>query len=255
MDAIRFGHGIRALRKRRGWRQEDLARKAQVSRGAVARIEQGRGDRVPYRTLATIADALGARVFVRLEWQGEALDRLIDARHATLVDLVVSELSMHGWLTRTEATFNVYGERGSVDVIALHPATGIVLVVEVKSAIPELGAMLMTLDRKVRLAPRVALDQGWKPRSIGRLLVVADGRSTRRRLTEHAATLETAFPVRGWEVRRWLRQPTVEPRWSGLWIPAADRQTVGRDRSRVRKVSAERGQHSAIPAVDRETVG
>lgn len=255
MDPIRFGRGIRALRQRRGWRQEDLAREARLSRGAVARIEQGRGDRVPYRVLATVAATLGARVFVRLEWQGELLDRLIDARHAMLVELVVRELSLHGWLVRTEATFNVYGERGSVDVIGLHSATGVCLVVEVKSALPELGAMLATLDRKVRLAKRIAEDAGWKPRSIARLLVVLDDRSTRRRLRAHAAILDAAFPIRGWDVRRWLRHPSAEPRWSGLWVPAGDPQTVGVAKARVMRRAPQREPASQLPALDRREVG
>lgn len=96
MEAVRFGRGIQALRHRRGWRQEDLARAAALSRSAVARIEQGRGDRVPYVTLSRIAAALGARVVAWLDWNGEQLDRLIDARHAALVDLVVRRLRRAG---------------------------------------------------------------------------------------------------------------------------------------------------------------
>ena len=90
----------------------------------MARMEQGRGDRLPYDTLAPIAGALGARVVVRLDWQGERLDRLIDARHAALIELVVRELTSLGWLCATEVTFSVYGERGSIDVLAFHPGRG-----------------------------------------------------------------------------------------------------------------------------------
>lgn len=241
MDPIRFGRGIRALRQRRGWRQDDLAAAANVSRGVVARVEQGRGDRVPFATLERITGALGARVVVRLDWQGEQLDRLIDARHASLVESVVRELSAHGWLCIPEATFNVYGERGSVDILAFLPQSRILLVVEVKSAIPEVGSMLMTLDRKVRLAPRIAADRGWKPGVVGRLLVVADGRTTRRRIREHGATLDLAFPIRGWAARRWLASPEPISGWSGIWVPADDHQAVATRRERVRPQASERG--------------
>ena len=233
MDSIRFGRGIRALRHRRGWRQEDLAAAARVSRGVVARLEQGRGDRAPVATLERVASALGARVIVRLDWQGEGLDRLLDARHAALVDLVVRVMSSAGWLCATEVTFNVYGDRGSVDVLAFHPESGMCLVVEVKSAIPEIGGMLMTLDRKARLAPRIAADRGWRPTAVGRLLVVGDGRTARRRFTEHQAMFDSAFPVRGWAARRWLAHPTVVASWSGLWIPSGDHDTVARRRERI----------------------
>lgn len=240
MDPIRFGRGIRALRQRRGWRQEDLAAAANVSRGVVARVEQGRGDRVPVATLEKIAGAVGGRVVVRLDWQGEQLDRLIDARHAALVDRVVREASSHGWLCVTEATFNVYGERGSVDVLAFHPQSSALLVIEVKSAIPEIGGMLLTLDRKVRLAPRIAGDRGWKPRAVARLLVVGDGRTTRRRFAEHQATFDTAFPVRGWAARRWLARPTAVAGWSGLWMPSGDHKAVTTPKERVRRRASKR---------------
>jgi transcriptional regulator with XRE-family HTH domain len=250
VDSIKFGRGIRALRQRRGWRQEDLATAAGVSRSVVARVEQGRGDRAPFTTLQRVAAALGARVIVRLDWQGEGLDRLIDARHAALVDLVVREMSSNGWLCVTEATFNVYGERGSVDVLAFHPENGVLVVIEVKSAIPELGAMLLTLDRKVRLAPRIAADRGWKPTAVGRLLVVGDGRTTRRRLGEHRSMFDSAFPVRGWAARRWLARPAVVTGWSGLWIPSGDHHTVARRRDRVRPRASEREWGPEIPAGD-----
>lgn len=226
MDAIRFGRGIRALRHRRNWRQEDLASAAKVSRSVVARIEQGRGDRVPPATLRQIADALGARVVVRLEWQGEQLDRLIDARHAAIVDRVVSDLTAWGWTCIPEATFNVYGERGSIDVLAFHPETQVLLVVEVKASIPEIGNLLLPLDRKVRLAPNVAAGHGWRVRSVARLLVVGEGSTNRRRIAEHAATFRSAFAIRGPDVRRWLARPAPEPAWSGLWIPSDDHDEV-----------------------------
>lgn len=222
MDGIRFGRGIRALRRQRDWRQEDLAAAAGVSRGVVARIEQGRGARVTVQTLDRVAAALEARVDVRLHRQAERLDRLIDAGHALLVDGVLAELTVLGWRCAPEVTFSIYGERGSIDVLANHPAAGTLLVVEVKSSLPEIGNLVLALDRKARLAPRIAEDRGWTAGSVARLLVVGESRTTRRRLEQHAATFDAAFPVRGWEVRRWLRAPSPTPGWSGLWIPSFD---------------------------------
>jgi len=51
------------------------------------------------------------------------------------VERVLAELRGHGWLVAAEASFNRYGERGSIDVLAFHPADRVVLVVEVKSVI------------------------------------------------------------------------------------------------------------------------
>ena len=41
MDVVRFGLGMRALRRRRGWTQDEVGRKARVSRSVVWRLERG----------------------------------------------------------------------------------------------------------------------------------------------------------------------------------------------------------------------
>jgi hypothetical protein len=156
------------------------------------------------------------------------MDRLRDRRHARLVEQLVAHLRATGWLVATEVSFNIYGERGSIDVLAFHQATGTVLVVEVKSVVPDIGGTLMTLDRKVRLAPEIARKQlGWEARSVSRLLVLPEDRTARRRVAEHASTFDTAFPDRNVRVKRWLRSP--EGAVAGL-VFLTDAQDVGRRR-------------------------
>ena len=55
MDPILFGRGVKALRLRKRWRQDDLAAAARVSRGVIARIEQGYAARVTVETLDKVA--------------------------------------------------------------------------------------------------------------------------------------------------------------------------------------------------------
>src|SRR4051812_15487326 len=118
MDMVRFGRGIRALRLRRRWRQVDLAAAAHVSRPLVARVERGLGDSVPPRKLQAIATVLGARIDLRLNWNGEALERLLDGAHALLVEAMATFLRAAGWDVAVEVTFLVRGERGSIDLFA-----------------------------------------------------------------------------------------------------------------------------------------
>ena len=151
MDPSSFGRGVKALRQRKRWRQEDLAAAAQVSRSAVGRIERGHADRVTVATLDKVAAALGGRVTCRLTWNGEGLDRLLDAEHAAIVEAVVRALRAADWLVATEVSFSIYGERGSIDVLAFHPSARVLLVVEVKSVVPDVQATLVTLDRKERV--------------------------------------------------------------------------------------------------------
>jgi len=207
MDVIRFVLGMRALRLRRRMAQAQLAEQAGVSRSVIGRIERGHADRATVHTLVQVASELGGRVDVRLLWQGEGLDRLLDARHAGLVERVVALLASEEWVVATEASFNIRGERGSIDILAFHPAGGSLLVVEVKSVVPDLQAMLAGLDRKGRVARDIARERGWNVATVTRLLVLPDDRTARRRVESHAATFRSTLPARTVEIRRWLRTP------------------------------------------------
>jgi transcriptional regulator with XRE-family HTH domain len=207
MDAVRFGRSVRALRRRRQWRQQDLAEAAGISRSVISRIELGHGDRMTVRVLERVTTALGARVRWSIEWNGEAMDRLLDEDHAHLVERIVRWLGRHGWAVAVEVSFSVFGERGSVDVLALHEPTGCLLVVEAKTVVPDLQAMLTSLDRKARLGARIAQDRDWQASSVSRLLVIAEDRTARRRVSAAEATFRRAFPDRTPDVRAFVRAP------------------------------------------------
>jgi transcriptional regulator with XRE-family HTH domain len=241
VDGIAFGRGFKALRMRRRWRQEDLATEAQVSRGAIARIEQGHAASVTVETLEKIARPLGARVICRLSWNGEGLDRLLDQDHAAIVEQVVRILRADGWLVATEVSFNIFGERGSIDVLAFHSESRVILVVEVKSVVPDVQLTLVTLDRKERLALQIANERGWHATTVARLLVVRDDRTARRRIEQHAATFGNAFPDRARTVRHWLSSPDAHRRLRGLWFLSGESQAVSKQRVRRRPRPHERG--------------
>jgi len=89
----------------------------------------------------------------------------------------------------------------------LHEASLTLLVIEVKSVVPDVQATLSTLDRKGRLGAEIAAIVGWRPRTIARLLVINASRTSRRRVAAHAATFDAALPDRLGEVRRFLADP------------------------------------------------
>jgi len=207
MDLGRLGRGIRALRRRRGWRQVDLAAAAGVSRTQVSRIELGESIAMPIGVLERISTSVGGSLDVFIRFHGEGLDRLLDEEHASLVDAVVTLLRSAGWDVAVEVSFSRYGERGSIDVLAWHPIRLALAVFEVKSVTPDMQAMLLGLDRKVRLAPVIAADRGWEPVAIARILVLGDTSTNRGRLARHAATIGAALPAGPREVRAWLADP------------------------------------------------
>lgn len=219
VDAVRIGRVVRAIRQRRRWRQADLARRAGVSQSLIARVERGGGDRLTLATLERILAALGTRLNARVDWNGEVADRLLDAEHAQLVEAVVEILRRGGWEPVPEVTFAVYGERGSIDVLAWHVATRTLLVVEVKSVVPDVQATVATFDRKERLADRVARARGWKPLRIASVLVVAESSTNRRRIATHGATFASRFTHDTRAGRRFISEPATSPGpLRGLWF-------------------------------------
>ena len=173
----------------------------------IATVEGGHAERSPLGVLLRIAAAPDARLSVRVYWHGEGLDRLRDERHAALVDMVIRSLVSVGWMSRAEVSFSEYGERGSIDVLAYHAERRALLVIEVKSVVPDLQALLSNLDRKARLASGIAYGLGWQADSVSRLLVLPGVRTARRRVAEHEVTFQTVLPIRTVAVKQWIRDP------------------------------------------------
>jgi transcriptional regulator with XRE-family HTH domain len=235
VDSTRFGRQLRALRIRKGLRQRDVAAAARVSRPLISKIEHGAIDTVTIGTLLNASRAVEAVLDVRLRWHGEQLDRLLDEAHAALVETVVGTLSRYGWKVAVEVSFSIWGERGSIDVLAFHEARGVLLVVEVKSVVPDNQAAILGLDRKSRLAPGIAAERGWHTRAVAKLLVVSATATSRRRVARLRATFDAAFPIRGAEVRSWLRSPAGSI--SGLlFVPYVTRGDPRRGRPGLERV-------------------
>jgi transcriptional regulator with XRE-family HTH domain len=235
VNAQRFGLAIRALRVRHGWRQEDLGRRAGVSRSLVSRVERAQVRGVPVDVLDRLATALGARTDLLVRWEGEGLDRLLDEGHARLVEVVVRVLTALGWQVAVEVSFSRYGERGSIDVLAWHPGRHRVLVIEVKSVAADLQATLVGLDRKGRLGPAIASERGWPAEIAAQILVLWNTSTNRRRLAAHASTVAANLPATTREVTTWLRDP-VDPPIAGVWFVshAQGMSGMGVRRRRVR---------------------
>jgi hypothetical protein len=158
--------------------------------------------------LRRLTEALGASLDVRLGWNGEGLDRLLDAAHAAMIETVVRRLQLHGWEVAVEVSFAIRGERGSIDVLGYRSDTSTLLVVEAKSVVPDAQAMLASIDRKARLAIQIGAARGWRAATVGRMLVLPETATSRRRVGALERTFAAAFPMRGWAVERWLKAPS-----------------------------------------------
>lgn len=218
MEEQRAGKVLRAVRRRRGLTQADLAGLAGVAQQTVSLLERGKASDATLRTVKQVAAPLGITVDLILRWKGPELDRLVDARHAGIVKAVVSRLAPE-WQTVVEYTFNPYGDRGSVDVLAWHAAARVLLLVEVKSEPDSLESVLRSMDVKVRVVPPlIARERGWRVRSLGAVLVLPDETTARRAVARMSPIFDVALPARSVAVRGWLREPACPMR--GIWFLA-----------------------------------
>jgi hypothetical protein len=180
-----------------------------VSQELISLIERGHGDRVAFRTIIEVARALDARVGVQLRWRAGDLDRLLDAGHALITATMVERLLGDGWEARVEITYSTPRAVGSIDVLAWHPETRSLLVIEIKTEVASLEATLRKLDEKGRLAAAIAAERfGWHAASVSRLLVIEDGPTNRRRMRSGLALLDAALPTGGRQASAWLRRPS-----------------------------------------------
>ena len=133
-----------------------------------------------------------------------------------MVREVVARLRTIGWVAVPEYTFNVQGEKGSIDVVAWLPDARALLIVEIKTVLADLQDLLSSFDRKRRLAPGLARVLGWNPLLIGAVIVMPAETQARNAVARFGPVFDAAYPARGLPVQRWLRCPERDIR--GLWF-------------------------------------
>ncbi len=219
MDDLGFGRAMRAVRVRRGWRQQDLADRAHVSRTIVSRVERGLIDDMPLSTLRRACAPLDVRVQVQPRGRGADLDRVVNERHSALHEAVARVLTADypAWILASEVSFNIRGERGVIDLLLWHPARRALLIIELKTELVDLGELLATADRRVRLARDIVRERGWVPATVSVWVIVARSRTTERRIADHRAMLRSALPDGGPRLRAWLRDPVGVVRGLSTW--------------------------------------
>lgn len=218
----RLATTLKAIRRRSGLTQAQLAAAAGVTRRDIIDIEAPPAGSVELERVRRSFAGLDERLKSIGLWNGAAADRLLDERHAAIVERVAAMLAARAWQAPVDVTFSEWGERGSIDVLAGHPPTRAVVVVEVKASLGSLEEMNRSLDVKVRLARYLARDRfGWAPLSVSRVLVLPRDSTVRRFVEGHAETLASLYPLRGREVRHWLRQPGSAT--GGIWFVSEGR--------------------------------
>ena len=246
VDLIRLGARLRAIRVAQRARIVDVAGRCGLSPSAISRHERGLAHRTPVATLDRHAAALGATLDLTVRWRGADLDRLVNAAHSALHEAIARLFNgLPGWVAVPEVSFSIYGERGVIDWLAWHPATRSLLVVELKTALVDVQAVLATVDRYVRLAVRIARERGWQPTTVSVWIVFEDSSRNRRAVAAHGVLFERVVPADGRAMRRWLRKPVG--RIAALSFLSDSHRVTPRPRS-VRLRRRQPGQPSVDPA-------
>jgi len=161
----------------------DVGTKAQLSTAAVGRHENGRiGSLVALEKHAAV---FSLRLDLRLLGRAGALVRLGDEEHAAIVEAVASWFRAAGFETETEASFSEWGERGRIDLLAFDPATGALVIVEVKTQLVDLQDLFGSISVKERLAATVANRRGWTVRRQLSILATAETSANREIVRAH----------------------------------------------------------------------
>jgi len=164
----------------------------------------------------------------------------VDAGHAALSERVAARLdALSGWVFVPEVSFAIHGEHGWIDILAWHPSRRSLVVIEVKTEIADLQEMIGSVDRKRRLARRIAAERGWYALTVSTWLVVAEGSTNRRRVADHRALLRGAFPADGHALRSWLNDAHGSIAAMSFWSDDAV-ESVRRRLPTVRRVQQPR---------------
>jgi transcriptional regulator with XRE-family HTH domain len=78
VDDQRIGLIARAIRRKLGWRQVDVADRSGVAQSMVSLFERGHLEELSVRTIRRICAALDIRLDLVPRWRGVQVDRLLD---------------------------------------------------------------------------------------------------------------------------------------------------------------------------------
>ena len=235
MSDVQVGRVFRAVRLRLGKRQQDVADEAGVSRQVVSRVDCGHLEEVSTAALRAIARVLDIHLDLTARWRGGDLDRMLNRRHAALHEAALGILAGYpGWQFVPEVSFNVWGERGVIDLVGWNEEHRALALGELKSEFVDPGELVGTMDRRRRLAAAIVKSRGWEPLVVGTWVIAADTRTNRRHLATSRQLLRNAFPADGHAMARWLTKPAASI--AGLSFVSVPR--VAGEGKRVRRRSA-----------------
>lgn len=216
-------------RRRLGWTQRELARRSGVSQSMVSRLENQLLGKTAVRAALRALEAMGGEARVGITAPVVVTgSRQRDAAHATCVAYVHRRLVRAGWQVCQEVEVINGRTHGWIDLLAFHPSSRMLLVIEVKTELHDLGQLQRSLGWYVREAPRAGWRLGWPARRVVGCVLMLATDENERRLQANRSALSQAFSLRYGSLMAMVDAPGSRPVASGLGIaminPASSRR-------------------------------
>lgn len=209
---LKLGDELRGLRLEAGITLTELSRATSIDRSHLRRLEMGVAT-PSLEALVAIGTALGADLSLRY-FTGVG-PRLVDRFQAPMIEGFLPNLSAR-WSARLEVPVET-PRRGVVDAALTDPTARLVIASEFQSEFRRLEQEIRwNAEKADGLAARMADEDGGRPWSGSRLLVIRSTAATRAVARQFEATLRAAYPARTRDVLDALTTPTAV--WPGPGI-------------------------------------
>lgn len=207
-----IGRLVRDTRRAIGWSQAELGHRAGLSQAAVSLVERNALPDLTFRSAGRLLDALGVRVALAGEQPPlRDRERQRDAAHARCVAHVRARLERSGWFVATEVEIGDGRGRGWIDLLAFHPVERVLLVIEIKTELDDLGAIERTLGRYERGAWAAARGLGWRPTASTGCLLLLHTRAVEAALGFNRLAIDQGFSVRASRLAELVEEPSAVP--------------------------------------------
>jgi transcriptional regulator with XRE-family HTH domain len=180
--------------------QEQLSASVGISRSHLAEIETARVN--PTLDVVTrIGDALGLELQLLARQPRVTDPRATGLVHSRCSGYVGRRMGGFGWSVRREVEIVHGNSHGWIDLLAYHPVTRMLVIVEIKTRLEDLGLIERQLAWYERAAFDVATRFEWHPTRVASWLLMLASEEVEGAMRREREAIRIAFPVRAREMR------------------------------------------------------
>jgi hypothetical protein len=207
----RIGRTIRNARLGRRWSQRRLAAASGSSQSEISRVERGSMVDLTFRRAIRILRALDVEPLLSLVPPRMTTPPIRDRAHARCVGTVARRLAMAGWTVATEVAVGGIRWRGFIDILAIHPVSGLLLIIEVKTELDDLGGLDRQIASYLEVAWGAASGFGWHPRGATAIVLLLATRDNDHRLRANRDLFDASYALRSSALWSLVSDPSPRP--------------------------------------------